>query len=88
MRRDMEIPDYSRERGLTLIWEEGSEIHVDGNDRRVILRANRAGLVSLARHLLTLAQPGVPTGHHVHFDESNALEPGSVELVLGLLEDD
>ena len=87
MRYELEIPGYSSERGLTLVWEPGSVISVDERDRRVVLHANRAGLVSLARHLLTLAQEGVPSGHHVHFDESNALEPGSVELVLGLASD-
>jgi hypothetical protein len=87
MRYELEIPRYSPERGLTLVWEPGSVISVVQNDREVVLHANRAGLVSLARHLLTLAQEGVPCGHHVHFDELNALEPGSAELVVGLASD-
>ena len=47
-----------------------------------VIRANRDGMISLARTLLTLAQENVPSGAHVHMDEYNYLEDGSQELVL------
>jgi hypothetical protein len=39
-------------------------------------------LISLAIHLLTLAQENVPVGSHCHFDEHNSLEHGSKELII------
>lgn len=81
MNTSINVPDYSPERGIELQWDEGFEItaQIDGNV--VQIKANRAGLVSLARHLLTLAQAEVPAGRHIHLDELNALEDGSCGLI-------
>jgi len=38
--------------------------------------------IALARHLLTLAQDGIPDGHHIHLEATTGLEDGSVGLVL------
>jgi hypothetical protein len=54
----------------------------------MVLSANAAGLVSLARHLLTLAQSSVSAGSHIHYDAPNLLEEGSRELIIGKLADD
>lgn len=35
-----------------------------------------------ARHLLTLAQDSVPSGTHIHFDDLNSLEDGSIGLII------
>ena len=48
----------------------------------VVIEGNAEGLETLARHLLTLAQPGVPSGSHLHLEDSNGLEDGSLALVL------
>ena len=47
-----------------------------------VIKANREGLISLAKILLTLAQENVPSGAHVHMDAFNFLEEGSQELIL------
>jgi hypothetical protein len=52
----------------------------------IVIQANTAGLISLARQLLTLAQDGVPPGYHIHYDQSNALEDGSCEVILEKIE--
>ena len=44
------------------------------------LRANAAGLVTLARALLTLAQDEVPTGQYFDFDAWSGLEAGSSRI--------
>lgn len=80
----LDIPEYSEKGGLALVWEPGSSISLSETEGRVSLQANRAGFVSLARHLLTLAQDDVPEWCHVHLDETNAFEMGSLELVLSL----
>lgn len=64
-------------------WEPGFEISVTvEEDGAVLVSANRAGLVSLANHLATLAQ-GEHTDHF-HLDEYNSLEEGSAELIVAL----
>lgn len=80
MKTESEIPAYDD--SITLAWDDGFEIAVIGDESGVCIRANPAGLISLARHLLTLAQEGVPAGSHIHLDEYNSLEDGSAELVI------
>ena len=46
----------------------------------VAISANREGLQSLAGQLATLAD-AVP-GDHIHYDEFNSLEEGSVEMII------
>ena len=45
-----------------------------------VISANREGLLSLAGQLKALAE-GMP-GEHIHYDESNALETGSSEMII------
>lgn len=65
---------------MTLIWEPDAAIRVTLENGTLILSANEAGLVSLSRHLLSLANE--TAGSHLHLDDSNALEDGSAELIL------
>jgi len=48
----------------------------------IVLNANTDGLISLATHLLTLAQPTVPKGSHIHYDAGNELELESKGLTI------
>ncbi len=36
----------------------------------------------MVNHLLNLAQVDVPCGTHIHLDEYNALEDGSIDLII------
>ena len=76
------IPDYSRETGFLYKWEAGFELELHQKNNSMELIANKAGLISLANHLLNLAQDDVPLGYHLHFDENNSLKEGSVELII------
>ena len=69
------------EKGLPMEWDAGFTILVSVEDGQVVVSANAAGLRSLARHLLVLAQETMPVGHRLHLDESNSLEEGSKELI-------
>ena len=75
------VPEYSGE-GLSFEWEYGFEIETKIIEGEFIISANKAGLISLARQMLALAQDGVPENYHLHLDEYNSLEPGSTELVI------
>jgi hypothetical protein len=65
---------------MKLQWEEGFQINLAIQDTTVTISANREGLLSLANHLIALAKEDV--GSHIHLDEHNALEDGSVDLIL------
>ena len=65
---------------MKINWMEGSEIYVDNTDEEVVISANREGLISLAGQLTALAE-GEP-GDHIHYDDNNSLEKGSVELII------
>lgn len=75
------IPEYS-DQGLKYEWESGFEIKAEINEGVIIISANKAGLISLAKHMLVLAQDAVPVGHHMHFDEYNSLEESSAQLII------
>lgn len=76
--------------GITRVftWEEGARIEVRNLGGEIAIEANAAGLKTLAGHLLTLAQDGTPDGAHLHLEENNGLEEGSVGLVLERCDDE
>ena len=66
---------------MEIDWTEGYTISVSvRNQNEVTISANREGLLSLAGQLKALAE-GMP-GDHIHYDESNALENGSSEMII------
>lgn len=81
MKQEVEIIQYDANKGIQFNWEENFVIEVKKEDSEIIISANNEGLISLARHLLTLAQNEVPVGAHIHLDEYNSLEEGSVDLI-------
>ena len=52
------------------------------NDGVIHIRANKDGLITLARQMLAMADESVPAGFHIHYDESSSLEDGSTEIIL------
>lgn len=76
------IPEYTIEKGVIYIWEHGFVIKSEVQDDQIMISANQAGLISLAKHLFFLAQTETPTGCHYHLDEHNSSESGSKEIVI------
>lgn len=74
------IPEYDD--ALELIWDDNFAIKTSTAYDAIIIEANSAGLLSLTRHLLVLAQNEVPNGSHFHLDVYNGLEEESVELII------
>lgn len=69
--------------GFNFIWEDGFIIKTSITDEgSFYIKANSAGLISLARHLLALAQKELSEQYHFHLDEHTALEDGSVEMII------
>ena len=82
MRYLIEVPEYTPERGVLTEWEEGSKVAVRVDGKQVVVTANVAGLRSLARHMLVLAQDGMPPGRHIHMDDWSGLAAGSGSVTI------
>ena len=61
-------------------WVDGFEIKAVVQNGEIVISANREGMLSLAKQLMALAD-GVP-GDHIHYDEYNSLEEGSLEMII------
>ncbi|MCP4347025.1 MAG: hypothetical protein GY795_16040 [Desulfobacterales bacterium] len=81
MKYEIQLSDFDKYKGFSFYWESGFEIEAMKTSSGVVIKANRAGLISLARHLLTLSQDSIPKGHHIHLDDLNGLEDSSCELI-------
>jgi hypothetical protein len=81
--RSINVPDYIAGEGITYVWDDDAEIAVESEgDGGVLIAANAAGLVTLARHLLALAHEGVPVEHHLHLHDDSGLEAESLPLTI------
>lgn len=78
----LNVPNYSPDTGVALNWEGNFTIKVSDINGSVSIEANTEGLVSLANHLLNLSQSSVSIGTHLHLDEYNSLEEGSLDLII------
>jgi len=78
----LSIPEYTKENGAIFSWENGFMIKSEVVNDQVVITANEAGLISLAKQLLFLAQNETPVDCHYHLDEYNSLEAGSKEIVI------
>ena len=65
---------------MNIPWEDGFAISMRVENGAATITANKAGLLSLSRQLAALAQE--QPGSHIHYDEHNALEDGSQELMI------
>ncbi|MCR5793043.1 MAG: hypothetical protein K6G65_07725 [Lachnospiraceae bacterium] len=82
MKIQINVNDYDCREGLKLTWKDNYKIECNYDDGEIIILANEAGLMSLANHLVSLAQRRVPSGTHIHLDEDNSLEEGSKDIVI------
>jgi len=78
MRIEVDVPEYSREHGLAPLGVElGAIIGTAVFNGKLVISANSAGPISLAIHLLALAQGSVPIGRDTLYGDWNWLESGS-----------
>lgn len=56
-----------KNKGMQLKWEEGYSIKVEQRNREILISANREGLLSLANHLIALAQEEAKKGNPLSF---------------------
>ena len=65
---------------MIINWKDGFEIHVKTDNNTIVISANKEGLLSLADQLTALA--GEKPGCHIHYDDYNSLEEGSVDMII------
>lgn len=65
---------------MIMEWLDGFEIRATVQNDSICISANKEGLLSLAKHLIELAEG--EQGNHVHYDENNSLEEGSTEMII------
>lgn len=65
---------------MRIEWVDEFEIRVSIENGEAVISANKEGLLSLAKHLTTLAEE--TPGSHIHYDQYNSLEEGSAELTI------
>lgn len=78
----IEVPEYSDSDGIKYNWIGDFTIKVSIEGNSIVICANKDGLMSLSNHFANLAQDEVPINSHLHFDEYNSLEVGSLDLVI------
>lgn len=66
---------------LRFSWNGGYSLKVRVLGSEVVIEGDAGGLETLARHLLTLAQPGVASGSHLHLEPGTGLEEGASLVV-------
>jgi hypothetical protein len=68
----VDVIPYDPTRGLISDWDDDTVLRLEvltSPPNTILVTGNPAGLRSLARHLLTLAQPEAPVGSHLDFDD-------------------
>jgi hypothetical protein len=86
--QSVEVGTYDAAEGLHLVWTPHFLVEVIAGPREVTVKANRAGLRTLASHLLALAGEDVPPGVHIHLEPGLELEPGSSPMIFDRIEDE
>lgn len=76
------VSEFNKDTGFQFNWVHGFEINTEVNNEEIYIKANKAGLESLAGILLALAEDKVPNDYHLHLDSYGSLEDGSIDLVL------
>jgi hypothetical protein len=62
----------------TFEWVDNFTIRTGMDNSEFFIGAKKEGLLSLANHLINLANDEFPVGYHFHLDEHNSLEESSV----------
>jgi len=67
---------------MTFEWVENFTIRTGMGNSEFLISANKEGLLSLANHLIKLANDEFHPGCHFHLDNHNSLEENSIPLIV------
>ena len=80
MKVEVDIEPYDD--GISVNYIDGYEITCQKDTDAILIKANAEGLQQLASICWTLAQSDAPSGSHIHLDEFNFFEDGSLEVII------
>lgn len=63
-------------------WEAGSEMGTELDETRFTIIPNQPAALSFSKHLISLAQPNVPTGTRIRYDDPTILEAKSIPFAV------
>ncbi|WP_217266746.1 Imm32 family immunity protein [Paenibacillus tianmuensis] len=81
---EIDIPEYDPAKGLKVVWENNFKIRAINKGDDFVIEANKEGLVSLAKQMLSIAYNDLFSGFHIHYEELTCLEKGSASFVIEL----
>ena len=70
MKISIDVPPYSNDEGLDVIWESDGDFNIVISENEITLEANEKALLALGTQMIYLATQNVPNGSHVHYDDS------------------
>ncbi|WP_216625402.1 Imm32 family immunity protein [Paenibacillus phytorum] len=85
MKIEIEIPEYTPEKGLKIYWKDNFQIKATSLGSDFVIEANKEGLISIATQLLAMAYNNVPSGFHIHYEDGTCLEDGSARFVIEVM---
>lgn len=62
-------------------WIDNFTIKTSIEKNTIVIKANKAGLLSLSQMFIAMASENTPAGFHIHLDDYNSLEENSVEII-------
>ena len=74
MKVELDISDYDKNIGFKSDWHGDFTIDSKINDGVIHIRANKDGLISLAKQMLAMANDTVPIHTHLHYDDYSLIE--------------
>jgi len=86
MEGTVNIPEYDKWTGTVVELEADCNIEASYAGNEIVLFANPAGLRSLGKLMLYLAQEAMPDGNHMHFSPGqHGIAADSSDFVIGRL---
>lgn len=64
----LNIPNYDGN-AIDVIWEKDSSFTATTDGVNIIIKANKSGLMSLAKQMIYMAYNDLPSGSHIHYDD-------------------
>lgn len=64
----LNIPNYDGN-AVDVIWDKGANFTATTDGVNIIIKANKSGLMSLAKQMIYMAYNDLPSGSHIHYDD-------------------
>lgn len=77
----LELPDYDGN-ALDVIWEDNASYTAEVFENDILIKANRQGLISMAKQMLYMAYNDLPLGSHIHYNKFFTKTESKYDLII------